>query len=62
MIKATTVGLWFYEVFRTGISLEFVLIIARYSTSQEGTICVENNSLMVLQRYDFFDLDCFKAP
>ena len=61
-IKATTVELWYYEEFKTGISLIFVLIIARYSTSQEGTMCVANNALMVLQRSDFFDFDFFNAP
>jgi len=61
LIKATTVEHQVYEEFKMGISLEFVLIIAKYSIFQEGTMCVANNSLMVLQRCDFFDLDCFKA-
>jgi len=45
-----------------GISLESALIMAKYNTSQEGTMCVANNSLIVLRRRDFFDFNFFKAP
>jgi len=45
-----------------GIFLESALIMARYNTSQEGIMCVANNSLIVLQSRDFFDFNLFKAP